>query len=178
MSEIIKFPGAVRPARRASHKPTATEVTAIGKRILTPMQLRHVGKPELPPPATETAKNARIGNERRDAWWLAERTADYWRPRIDWNHALGAAQHWGIADSISLPPAKNENLHGLGDTWRDAVVKRLLTPAPIGAAVAWNPRSLPGEVSAVYPSPPNGWSVRSPMMSHSSPRIRLPAALG
>jgi hypothetical protein len=43
---------------------------------LTPRQQRR-RKPELPPPATETAKNARIRTERRDAWWLAQRVADY-----------------------------------------------------------------------------------------------------
>jgi hypothetical protein len=136
--EIIEFPGAARrPARKASHKPAATEVTAIGERILTPRQLRREGRPELPPPATETARNSRLMSARRDAWWLADRASDYWRARIDWNHALGTAQHWGIADSASLPPATNENLHGLVDTWRAAVAKQLITPAPTVAVIAW-----------------------------------------
>jgi hypothetical protein len=108
------------------------------------MQWRREGKPALPPPATETAKNSRIRIARRDAWWLAGWVTEYWRARMDWNSALGLAQKYGIADSASFPSAENENRFGLVDTWREAVVKQLLTPAPDGAAVAWKRAKLAG----------------------------------
>jgi len=131
--EIIQFSTAARPARHVSDNQTPAGVTAIGNRVLTPRQRRREGKPELPPPATETAKNARIRTERRDAWRLACRVSEYWRTRLDWHSALRTAQQYGIADSASFPSAENEGRFGLVDTWREAVVKQLLTPAPDGA---------------------------------------------
>jgi hypothetical protein len=135
--EIIQFSAAARLARPVSDKRAPAGVTAIGGRILTPRQRRREGKPELPPPATETAKNFRIRTERRDAWWLAGRVADYWHARFKWRDELSIAQRYGIADSASFPSVENENRFGLVDTWREAVAKQLLTPAPTLADVAW-----------------------------------------
>ena len=132
--EIIQFSTA------RSVRSVGAAATANG--ILTPMQRRREGKPELPPPATDTAKNARIRNERRDAWWLAERVADYWQARSKWCHALETAQRYRIGDSASfLPPASGHQFVG-ADTWREAVAKQLLTPAPSLGAVAWKQARL------------------------------------
>jgi hypothetical protein len=90
--EIIQFSAAVRPARPVSDKQAPPGVTVIGSRVLTRRQRLREGKPELPPPATETAKNSRIRIERRDAWWRACRVSEYWRTRLDWHSALGIAQ--------------------------------------------------------------------------------------
>jgi hypothetical protein len=132
-AEIIQISAFTRPSRPVSEKQTP----ASGNRVLTPRQRRRAGKPDLPPPATETAKNARIRTERRDAWWLAERVADYWHARFKWQDELEIAQRNGIGDSASFPPAENENRFGRVDKWREAVAKQLLTPAPTLAAVAW-----------------------------------------
>jgi hypothetical protein len=134
--EIIQFSTAARPVRSASDKQAPAGVTAIGNRALTPRQRRREGKPELPPPATETAKNSRIRTARRDAWWLAERVADYWHARFKWRQELETAQRYGIGDSGSFPPAHGCPFEAV-DTWREAVAKQLLTPAPTLAAVAW-----------------------------------------
>src|SRR5258705_13873683 len=99
MSNVIQFPAFARPAHPVSEKPSAGEVTAFVDRGLTPRQMRRLGKSELPPPATETAKNSRIRSARRDAWWHAGWLVDYWRARLDWHSALGTAQRYGIADS-------------------------------------------------------------------------------
>jgi hypothetical protein len=117
-------------------------VTAIGNGHLTPRQQRREGKPELPPPATETAKNSRIRIARRDAWWRACRVSKYWRARLDWYHVLSISQQYGIADSASFPSAENERWLGLVDTWREAVAKQLLTPAPDLGAVSWKRAQL------------------------------------
>jgi hypothetical protein len=140
--EIIQLSAFSRPTRPESDKQTPTEVTAIGNRVLTPRQRRREGKPELPPPATETAKNARIRIARRDAWWHADRVADYWRVRMDWHNALEIAQQYGIADSASFPSAKNETLFGLVDKWHEADAKKLLIPAPDLAAITWKRAKL------------------------------------
>ena len=107
MSNIIKLPTASRPARPFSDQQLPASVTAFVPRALTPRQMRRQGKPELPPPATETARNSRIRSARRDAWWRAERLEDYWRARLGWYSALGTAQKWEIADSASFSPAKD-----------------------------------------------------------------------
>jgi hypothetical protein len=136
-AEIIQFSTAARSVRSASNKQAPMGVTAIGDRELTPWERRREGKPELPPPATETAKNARIRTERRDAWWLAERVADYWHARWKWVNALEIAQKYGIGDSGSFPPPAHASPFEDVDTWRKAVAKQLLTPAPTLADVAW-----------------------------------------
>jgi hypothetical protein len=115
--EIIELSTFTRPSRSVSDK------RPLGQRL-------REAKPELPPPATETAKNSRIRIKRRDAWWHADRMMDYWRARLDWQCALEIAQQYGIADSDSFPSAKNEDRFWLVDKWREAVGKKLLTPAP------------------------------------------------
>jgi hypothetical protein len=140
--EIIPLSTFSRPTRLESDKQPPAEVTAIGNRVLTPRQRRREGKPELPPPATETARNSRIRIARRDAWWHADRVADYWRARFDWHGALEVAQEYGIADSASFPSAENENRFGLVDKWREAVAKKLLTPAPDLGAITWKRAKL------------------------------------
>jgi hypothetical protein len=140
--EIIQFSAAARPARHVSDKQAPEGVTAIGNRVLTPRQRRREGKPELPPPATETTKNSRIRTARRDVWWHADRVTDYWRARLDWCSALETAQRNEIADSASFPSVENENRFGLLDKWREAVAKKLLTPAPDLVAIAWKRAKL------------------------------------
>lgn len=135
--EIIQFSTAARSARPVSDKQAPGGVTVIGNRVLTPRQRRSAGKPELPPPATETAKNARIRAERRDAWWLADRTADYWHAHLKFDQELDTAQKYGIGDSGSFPPRAPASPFEAVDTWREAVAKQLLTPAPTLADVAW-----------------------------------------
>jgi hypothetical protein len=113
------------------------EVTAF-----TPSQRRRQGKPELPPPVTETAKNARIRVERREAWRCARNVAEYWSSRADWHSALSYAQQHGIGDSGSFPALGYEGRGDLVDKWRAAVTKQLLTPAPDLAAVTWKRAKL------------------------------------
>jgi hypothetical protein len=140
--EIIQLSAFSRSTRPESDKHPPAGVTAIGNRALTPRQRRREGKPELPPPATEIAKSSRIRITRRDAWWHADRVADYWRGRLDWHHGLEIAQQYGIADSASFPSAENENRSALVDKWRVAVAKKLLTPAPDLGAITWKRAKL------------------------------------
>jgi hypothetical protein len=130
-AEIFQFSAPARPVR-----------PVIDNRVLTPMQRRREGKPELPPPATETAKNSRIRSARRDAWWHACRVSEYWRARLEWHETLGIAQKWEIGDSASFPSTENENRLSLLDTWRAAVAKQLVTPAPDLGAVTWKRAKL------------------------------------
>jgi hypothetical protein len=143
MSNIIQFSTAARPARPVSDQQIPAGVTAFSERALTPGQALRLGKPKLPPSATETAKNSRIRIARRDAWWRAGRVTDYWRARMDWEYVLETAQRYGIADSASFPTVKDDRIR-LVDKWREAVVKQLLTPAPDLAAITWKRAKLAG----------------------------------
>jgi hypothetical protein len=142
--EIIQF-SAARPARPVSDKQAQPNA-------LTSHRAERIAKREAklleitvsPEKFTETCKNSRLRLSRRDAWWLAGWVTEYWRARMDWNGALDTVQKYRIADSASFPSAENENRYGLVDTWREAVVKQLLTPAPDGAAVAWKRAKLAG----------------------------------
>ena len=136
--DIIQFSNVARPTRRVSGKQAPAEVS--DKRPLG--QRMREAKPALPPTATETAKNSRIRIARRDAWWTAGRTMDYWRARLDWQDAIETAQRHGIADSASLPLFGGESRFDLVDKWREALVKQLLTPAPDLAAISWKRAKL------------------------------------
>ena len=61
---------------------------------------------------------------------------------MDWHGTLGTAQRYGIADSASFPSAENESQYALVATWREAVAKQLLTPAPDLGAVTWKRTKL------------------------------------
>jgi hypothetical protein len=54
---------------------------------------------------TDTCRNQRLRLSRRDAWWVARRSTDYWRARLDWHTALGLAQEYNVADANSYPNA-------------------------------------------------------------------------
>ena len=82
-----------------------------------------------------TCKNGRLRKARNEAWDRASHTTSYWNARLKWQCELKWAQDCGLADSDTFPPAEERQL--LVDTWREAVVKQLLTPAPNVAAVAW-----------------------------------------
>jgi hypothetical protein len=68
--------------------------------------------------------------------------SEYWRARLEWHHALGLAQQYGIADGASFPPAENESRLGVVDTWREAIAKQMLTPAPDLGAATWKRAKL------------------------------------
>ena len=134
-AEIIQFSTAARPARKR-HVSYAAIIDAVD-RVLE----RRLERP-LPPPLTETAKNARIRIKRRDAWWHAGYLTNFWRARLDWQSALETAQRWEIADSASIPLVGSR--FDLIDKWREAVVKQLITPAPDLAAITWKRAKLAG----------------------------------
>jgi hypothetical protein len=91
---------------------------------------------------------------RDEAWNRASHTTSYWRARLNWHGELECAQKWGLADSGSFPPAADENRFSLVDTWREAVVKQLLTPAPNVAAVAWKRAKFSGSDFPYLPVKP------------------------
>ena len=100
-----------------------------------------------PETLSETCKNSRLRLSRRDAWWEAAHLTDYCRARLDWHSSLSTAQSRNIADANSYPKADDtgDNCWTLVALWRDALVKRMLTPAPDALAVAWKRAQLRAE---------------------------------
>src|SRR5260221_13314630 len=133
--EIIQF----STAARVSPKRGKAIVRAAGTSRMSRVDLEQ--EPERPArddvELSTTCKNSRLRQMRDEAWNRASHTTSYWRARLNWHGELECAQKWGLADSGSFPPAADENRFSLVDTWREAVVKQLLTPAPNFAAVSW-----------------------------------------
>jgi len=67
---------------------------------------------------------------------------DYWRARTDWQGALECAQTCGVADSAKIRPVDAESYQVLVERWREAVAKKLLTPAPDLAGINWKRAQL------------------------------------
>jgi hypothetical protein len=93
---------------------------------------------------SETCRNHRMRQSRRDAWWQASHLTDYWRARLEWEAALACAQTHGVADANSYPKNGYDGRPALVDQWRDALVKQMLTPAPDQNAVNWKLAKLRG----------------------------------
>jgi hypothetical protein len=136
--KIIEFSTARLPAKRLDEISTHQIPTG-------PMFVRWRRERPLPEPLTETCKNQRLRNARREVWRDASALTSYWRARLDWHSALELAQDREIADALRFPPGDGENRLQLVDTWRAALVKQLLTPAPDIGAVAWKRAQLRAE---------------------------------
>jgi hypothetical protein len=136
--EIIQF----STAPRSEKIKTSTRVGEdIGDNLPAEITLGRTGRP-LPEPLTETCRNQRLRDARKDAWNHARHTTDYWRARMKWHSALSCAQRYGIGDSASFTSADYPERYSFVDMWRAALVKQLLTPAPDVAAVTWKRTQL------------------------------------
>jgi hypothetical protein len=142
-SNVVKFPLGI------SRKAYARKM-----RVMAPTEVILDNQPPAGSLST-TCKNSRLRQARDKAWDRARHTTSYWRVRLDWHVELEAAQKRGLADSGSFPPAADENRFSLVDTWREAVVKQLLTPAPNVAAVAWKRAKLSGRDFSYLPVKPD-----------------------
>jgi hypothetical protein len=157
MTNVVKFPFSVsrrvysrRPRKSINGTPDERAVLQeIVAEVVEEIDARASARA-----LSATAENFRLRIARRDAWWRAGRVTDYWRARMDWNHALSLAQSHGIGNANSYPSIENEDRLDLVDKWREAVVKQLLTPAPDGAAVTWKRAKLAGRGFRHLPTKP------------------------
>jgi hypothetical protein len=97
--------------------------------------LPELGAAEL----TETAKNSRLRNARKDAWHEAQTRVEYFHRRLEFDDVVGHMQRMGLPEG-NLHPAPNR-----GETlrlWRAALVAQFLLPAPNAGAVAWKKTRL------------------------------------
>jgi hypothetical protein len=92
-------------------------------------------------PETETAKNFRIGIERREVWRQVQAVTRFHRAKMDFVSACEAARDGGIVDVSGFKTAsRGENVR----QWREALMRKMLTPTPDGAAITWRHMTLAG----------------------------------
>lgn len=150
--EIIQFSTAARVPPKRGKPIVRTAGTSRMSRVDLEQEPERPAREDVE--LSTTCKNSRLRQMRDEAWNRARHTTSYWRARLDWHGELEYAQKLGLADSGSFPPAADENRFRLVDTWREAVVKQLLTPAPNVAAVAWKRAKLSGSDFPYLPVKP------------------------
>jgi hypothetical protein len=106
-------------------------------------------RPEPPrnsgdPPLTETAKNGRLREKRKQAWREAEAATRYWQGLIDFDHAVSIAQMRGIPEGRYHPDVNSDDHVPMVRRYREALVRQLLTPAPDLMSVKWKQAALAG----------------------------------
>lgn len=111
---------------------------------LTPRERRRQER-KLAPPATETCKNQRLREQRREVRRQAEAVTAYWRARLDFESAVGQAQRTGVPEGRRHPIVNSEDWLPMVGRWREAIVEQLLTPSPDVRAVNWKKAALAGD---------------------------------
>jgi hypothetical protein len=138
-AKILKAPPEDRSVRKARIKAHRDE--RIAKRAAKLLEVT-----TAPENFSETCRNHRLRQSRRDAWRAADHLADYWHARMEWQSALETAQTYNVADANSSFPKCEDGVNRwtLLDLWRDALVQQMLTPAPDQGAVTWKRAQLRG----------------------------------
>jgi len=116
-AEIFQFSTA--PRRSAKIKTSTRVGEDIGDNLPAEITFGRTGRP-LPEPQTETCRNQRLRDARKDAWNDARRTAEYWRARMKRNSALSCAPTWNVADSNTYAKSDHKEHWMLVDLARRA----------------------------------------------------------
>ena len=100
-------------------------------------------------PQAETAKNAKLRQQRRDAWRAAEARTAYGHARMKLHRAISGAQTWrafpeGLLGEIH-PEYDSDEWMLLVRSYRSALAKQFLTPAHGAADVEWKRKALAAE---------------------------------
>jgi hypothetical protein len=137
-AKIINAPPEPKEVRRARLK-------AIRDQNATRRAARLAEVTTAPEKLSDTCKNHRLRQSRRDAWREASRLTNFARARMDWRSALSTAQSWDVAGADSYPKSEETGTRlAHVDVWRAALTAQLLTPAPDIAAVNWKRVQLRG----------------------------------
>jgi hypothetical protein len=91
-----------------------------------------------------TAINSDLRKERQEIWRMAEVATSYWKKRLDFHGTLQSVQELGMPEGRNHPTATQEDRNPLLDSWRAALVKQLLTPAPDANSVKWKQATFAG----------------------------------
>ena len=93
-------------------------------------------------PQTEPAKNAKLREERRNRWWEASAVREYWKARLQLAGAISSVQRHDLPEGDNHPQYSPDERFAILRTYREALVKQLLTPAPDVASITWKRAAL------------------------------------
>jgi hypothetical protein len=96
-----------------------------------------VSKPQCEEGVSETAKNGKLRENRKELWRMAEAARRYWRMRITFHDVLSQAQRMEIPEGHYHPIANSDDRMPMVRRWREALVRQVLTPAPDANSVKW-----------------------------------------
>jgi DNA helicase IV len=144
MNNVVKFPyGVSRRAfarkGRTSINGTPEERAASREMVVEEIDAGIDRLPDDRPAArsvSTTARNGHLREERKEAWRMAEAAVRYWRARVDFEDAVTSAQRMGLPEGRSHAPVDDDRMSKV-KSWRAAIVRQLLTPAPDAASVKW-----------------------------------------
>lgn len=88
------------------------------------------------------AKNEHLRRDRREAWNRADALSNYWRANLDFFDAVSRAHRYDFKHARGHAKTSMEDRWVILETYREAIGKHLLTPAPDMAAVTWKLRQL------------------------------------
>jgi hypothetical protein len=127
-AEIVAFPRAITSATR----------NLVRKIVRREMKAAET-------PLTETAKNQRLRNQRREAWRRADAIAEYWLRHLRFLDGIAIAARHGLREAISQQTGNHdESRWPIIEKWREAQRALILTPASDMAAVNWKRNRLIG----------------------------------
>lgn len=95
---------------------------------------------------TRTAKNTRLRAARWDVWRKASILTDYWHAFLKFTEAVALAKRYGLNEARTHGEETWEQTletrWSIFDSYREALGKQLLTPAPNMASVDWKRRHM------------------------------------
>ena len=94
---------------------------------------------------TETAKNGRLREDRKEAWRKADAVMDYWLVSMKMEAAISYVQRFDVPEG-KLHPVREPEHHGtLVNKYRLAWCFLMLTPAPTQREITWKQAQLKAE---------------------------------
>jgi hypothetical protein len=110
-----KTPG-LRIVGGTAYAPVGAETSSLSEPVFR--------RPEPPrdraTPLTETSENARLREQRKQAWRMAETATRYWRVRMHFDHAVYMAQMMEIPEAAYHRVVDSKGLR-LAERWREAL---------------------------------------------------------
>jgi hypothetical protein len=100
-------------------------------------QQREVTNPQFEEGLSDTAKNGKLREKRKELWRMAEAATRYWRVRLTFHDALALAQSMEISEGHYHPIVDSDDRMPMVRQWRSALARQVLTPAPDANSVKW-----------------------------------------
>jgi hypothetical protein len=96
-----------------------------------------ISNPQREEGISDTAKNGKLREKRKEAWREAEAATRYWRVRITFHDAISQAKRMEIPEGRNHPAIDSDDRMPMVRKWREALARQVLTPAPDANSVKW-----------------------------------------